>query len=88
MQFARPPFEYPLGEYRKDRRKALDPKPALNPLAGAGCLFGMLGLVLAAPLVSAAVKVASQLNRPLEAPPEAAPVPPEALGGDQLIRTG
>jgi len=38
--------------------------------------------------VSAAVKVASQLNRPLEAPPEAAPVPPEALGGDQLIRTG
>jgi len=62
----------------------------LNPLVvlvvtiGAGCLFGMLGLVLAAPLVSAAVKVASQLNRP----PEAAPVPPEALGGDQLIRTG
>jgi putative heme transporter len=66
----------------------------LNPLVvlvvtiGAGCLFGMLGLVLAAPLVSAAVKVASQLNQPLEAPPETAPVPPEALGGDQLIRTG
>ena len=37
----------------------------LNPLVvlvvtiGAGCLFGMLGLVLAAPLVSAAVKVAA-----------------------------
>lgn len=66
----------------------------LNPLVvlvvtiGAGCLFGMLGLVLAAPLVSAAVKVAAQLNKPLEAPPEAAPVPPEALGGDRLIQTG
>src|SRR5213083_1024390 len=66
----------------------------LNPLVvlvvtiGAGCLFGTIGLVLAAPLVSAAVKVASQLNRPLGAPPEPAPVPPEAFGGDQLIRTG
>ncbi|MFM8273279.1 MAG: PEP/pyruvate-binding domain-containing protein [Gemmata sp.] len=44
MQFARPPFEYPLGEYRRDPRKALDPKPALNPLAGQGCVFGLLGL--------------------------------------------
>ena len=34
MQFARPPFEYPLGEYKKNPAKALDPKPALNPLAG------------------------------------------------------
>ena len=33
---------------------------------GAGCLFGMLGLVLAAPLVSAAVRVAKELNRPPE----------------------
>jgi hypothetical protein len=48
----------------------------------------MLGLVLAAPLVSAAMRVAKELNRPLGAPPEAAPVPPETLGGDQLIRTG
>ena len=61
----------------------------LNPLVvlvvtiGAGCLFGMLGLVLAAPLVSAAVQVVKELNRPLEAPPEA-----ETPGGDQLIRTG
>ncbi len=66
----------------------------LNPLVvlvvtiGAGCLFGMLGLVLAAPLVSAAVRVAKELNQPHEAPPEAAAVSPEALGGDQLIRTG
>jgi predicted PurR-regulated permease PerM len=66
----------------------------LNPLVvlvvtiGAGCLFGMLGLVLAAPLVSAAVRVAKALNQPHETPPEAATVPPEALGGDQLIRTG
>lgn len=47
----------------------------LNPLVvlivtiGAGCLFGMLGLVLGAPLVSAAVRIAAELNRPLEAPP-------------------
>ena len=66
----------------------------LNPLVvlvvtiGAGCLFGMLGLVLAAPLVSAAVRVAKALNQPHETAPEPAPVPPEALGGDQLIRTG
>jgi putative heme transporter len=62
----------------------------LNPLVvlvvtiGAGCLFGMLGLVLAAPLVSAAVRVAKELDRPLDAPPEVPAVPP----GDQLIRTG
>jgi putative heme transporter len=62
----------------------------LNPLVvlvvtiGAGCLFGMLGLVLAAPLVSAAVRVAKELDRPLDAPPDAPAVPPE----DQLIRTG
>jgi predicted PurR-regulated permease PerM len=61
----------------------------LNPLVvlvvtiGAGCLFGMLGLVLAAPLVSAAVRIAKELNRPYEA--LAAPPPAE---GDTLIRTG
>ncbi len=66
----------------------------LNPLVvlvvtiGAGCLFGMLGLVLAAPLVSAAVRVAKELNQLPDTAPEPAPVPPEALGGDQLIRTG
>jgi predicted PurR-regulated permease PerM len=61
----------------------------LNPLVvlvvtiGAGCLFGMLGLVLAAPLVSAAVRIAKELNRPYET--LAAPPPSE---GDTLIRTG
>ena len=33
MQFERPPFEYPIGLYKADPRKALDPKPVLNPLA-------------------------------------------------------
>jgi len=47
----------------------------LNPLVvlvvtiGAGCLFGTLGLVLAAPLVSAAVRIAKQLRYGVEAPP-------------------
>jgi pyruvate,water dikinase len=44
MQFTNPPLEYPIGEYRKHPNKALDPKPALNPLAGKGCLFGVVSL--------------------------------------------
>jgi predicted PurR-regulated permease PerM len=66
----------------------------LNPLVvlvvtiGAGCLFGMLGLVLAAPLVSAAVQVAEKLRNPVEADPEPEAAPPDTLGGDTLIRTG
>lgn len=66
----------------------------LNPLVvlvvtiGAGCLFGMLGLVLAAPLVSATVQVAKQLNQPLEAPPDTAAEPPPAATDDTLIPTG
>jgi putative heme transporter len=65
----------------------------LNPLVvlvvtiGAGCLFGMLGLVLAAPLVSAAVRIASDLNRPFEAFEDPDRGPPTAPG-DTLIRTG
>jgi predicted PurR-regulated permease PerM len=45
----------------------------LNPLVvlivtiGAGCLFGMIGLVLAAPLLSAARQIASQLGSAREA---------------------
>ena len=44
MQFSRPPFEYPLDEYKRDPRKALAPKPVLSPLAGAGCVLGVLSL--------------------------------------------
>jgi pyruvate,water dikinase len=44
MQFASPPFEYPLGTYKQDPRKALNPAPTLNPLAGKGCFFGILSL--------------------------------------------
>jgi predicted PurR-regulated permease PerM len=53
----------------------------LNPLVvlivtiGAGCLFGMLGLVLAAPLVSAATKIFRELSRPLNRDPEAVAEP-------------
>ena len=66
----------------------------LNPLVvlvvtiGAGCLFGMLGLVLAAPLVSATVQIAKRLNQPLDAPPDPHPEPPSAGPGDTLIPTG
>lgn len=65
----------------------------LNPLVvlvvtiGAGCLFGMLGLVLAAPIVSATVRIAGELNRPLGAPPEVDAAPSSAAG-DTLIQTG
>lgn len=44
MQFANPPFEYPFAVYKADPRKALDPKPALSPLAGRGCFLGVLTL--------------------------------------------
>jgi predicted PurR-regulated permease PerM len=66
----------------------------LNPLVvlvvtiGAGCLFGMLGLVLAAPLVSAATQVAKQLSQPFDEPPDAAAEPPPTATGDTLIPTG
>jgi predicted PurR-regulated permease PerM len=65
----------------------------LNPLVvlvvtiGAGCLFGMLGLVLAAPLVSATVRIAKELNQQLGAQTKPDPEPPPAAG-DALIRTG
>ena len=60
----------------------------LNPLVvlvvtiGAGCIFGMLGLVLAAPLTSAAVHITRDLARARTAAdgagPEEAPVPTTA----------
>ena len=43
MQFADPPFEYPFAAYKADPRKALDPKPVLNPLRR-GFLRGLLRL--------------------------------------------
>jgi len=51
---------------------------------GAGCLFGMLGLVLAAPLVSAAVRVAKALGSAGAATETRA----EPAPGDALIPTG
>jgi predicted PurR-regulated permease PerM len=65
----------------------------LNPLVvlvvtiGAGCLFGMLGLVLAAPLVSAAVRIGKALDRPLEPVPET-PAEPGPAEGETLIPAG
>ncbi|MCS6866100.1 MAG: PEP/pyruvate-binding domain-containing protein [Gemmataceae bacterium] len=44
LQFAHPPFEYPFAEYQREPRKALEPQPVLNPLAGQGCLGGILRL--------------------------------------------
>src|SRR5262249_48916174 len=43
MQFADPPIEYPFAALKADPRKALDPKPVLNPLRG-GVLRGLLRL--------------------------------------------
>ena len=65
----------------------LHPLVVLVVTIGAGCLFGMLGLVLAAPIVSAIVKIATALSRPLDPPPEAASGPPPPRE-EQLIRTG
>lgn len=44
LQSAHPPFEYPLEEYRRHPERALDPQPRLDPLAGQGCLLGLLRL--------------------------------------------
>ena len=62
---------------------------SLNPLVvlivtiGAGCLFGMIGLVLAAPLTSAAVHISGDLARARVAArgdPQSEPVPSPAAG--------
>jgi len=58
---------------------------SLNPLVvlvvtiGAGALFGMVGLTLAAPLTSAAVHIANELRRPSSEPdlPVAVPAAPD-----------
>jgi putative heme transporter len=66
---------------------------SLNPLVvlvvtiGAGALFGMIGLTLAAPLTSAAVHIANELRdrgpdlAAVEAPPGPAPAPAPAPSG-------
>jgi predicted PurR-regulated permease PerM len=61
----------------------------LNPLLvlvvtiGAGCLFGMVGMILAAPLTSAAIHISGELgalSKRADAESGAPPDPPEALG--------
>ena len=54
---------------------------SLNPLVvlvvtiGAGCLFGMVGLTLAAPLTSAAVHIANELRPGAIGPARGQPAP-------------
>lgn len=43
MQFTHPPIEYPFVAYKADPRKALEPKPVLNPLRG-GLFSGLFRL--------------------------------------------
>jgi pyruvate,water dikinase len=44
MQGARPPFDYPLEEYRRHPERALEPQPRLNPWAGQRRWLGWLRL--------------------------------------------
>jgi predicted PurR-regulated permease PerM len=59
---------------------------SLNPLVvlvvtiGAGCLFGMIGLTLAAPLTSAAVHIANELHARSAAGGQPTPAPVPAGG--------
>ena len=61
---------------------------SLNPLVvlivtiGAGCLFGMIGLVLAAPLVSAGVHIINDLNAAKLAAESKIETSPEPVTGD------
>jgi predicted PurR-regulated permease PerM len=60
----------------------LDMNPLLNlaVTVGAGCLFGMFGLVLAAPLTSAALHIGRDLREQRVTEPPTA-IPPEPLPG-------
>ena len=63
----------------------LNPLVVLIATIGGGCLFGMIGLILAAPLVSAAVHIAHRLGgepEAAEAPVE--PDPPPAVAPSPL----
>jgi predicted PurR-regulated permease PerM len=59
----------------------LNPLVVLVVTVGAGCLFGMIGLILAAPLVSAAVHISADLARARAGAPspeaQVDPAPPE-----------
>jgi predicted PurR-regulated permease PerM len=56
----------------------LHPLAVLIATIAGGCLFGTVGLVLAAPLLSAAVKIAADLTAAAEGSKEAASTPPSA----------
>jgi predicted PurR-regulated permease PerM len=56
----------------------LHPLAVLIATIAGGCLFGTVGLVLAAPLLSAAVKIAADLTAAAEGGKEAASTPPSA----------
>jgi predicted PurR-regulated permease PerM len=56
----------------------LHPLAVLIATIAGGCLFGTVGLVLAAPLLSAAVKIAADLTAAAEGSKEAAAIPPSA----------
>jgi predicted PurR-regulated permease PerM len=56
----------------------LHPLAVLIATIAGGCLFGTVGLVLAAPLLSAAVKIVADLTAAAEGGEEAASIPPSA----------
>jgi putative heme transporter len=60
----------------------LNPLVVLVVTVGAGALFGMVGLVLAAPFTSAAVHISADLARAHAATPQPEPEPPPLIGGE------
>jgi predicted PurR-regulated permease PerM len=60
----------------------LNPLVVLVVTVGSGALFGMVGLVLAAPLTSAAVHISGDLARARAAIPSAEPEPSPPAGGE------
>ncbi len=85
MQFARPPFEYPLGPYKRDPRKALDPKPAINPLAGKGCFFGALALPVTIVKLMRLMSATSRQSAKFAAKFETEIAPPFATNAKQAL---
>lgn len=58
----------------------IHPLAALIATIGGGCLFGSIGLILGAPLVSAAVRISADLANARAAEAPAAPPPESATG--------